>query len=297
MEFAMKRQRGMAVVMALLLVALAASAVALVLWQQNLWWHQVEAERRRAQIRLLADAELSWGMSRVKAANVVALSQPWARPLAVTEQGFELRARLIDMQGRFNLNALAKGGGQIDLPRLAQYRSLLAQLRLPATLADALIRWQGLRSGEVRPGSPQPRFLTRWRMLEHIPGYSAEVRARLEPFATVLPPENDAVNVNTASPQLLTALFPQIPEGTLAAVLSQREQNYFRDVADFRARLGGRIETPGLSATSSLFLLEGTVTQGGVRRVTRGLIKVEPGQVKLLWREDGPQRVAEASEF
>lgn len=285
----MKRQRGMAVVMALLLVALAATAVALVLWQQGLWWRQVESDHQRAQIRMLIDAELTWGLSRVKAANVVALSQPWARPMTLSEPGFEMHAALTDMQSRFNLNAMAGQGGLVDPARLAQYRNLLVALSLPPSLSDSLIRWNGLRLEEIRGVTPAPpRVLERWDGLIQVPGYTPEVMARLEPYAAVLPPEVSTVNVNTAKPLLLAAMLPQLGAGALQGALAQREQNYFRDVSDFKMRLGMEFDTSGLTANSSLFLLRGSVRQGAMRRALRALIKAEPGHNQLLWRQDGP---------
>jgi general secretion pathway protein K len=285
----MKRQRGMAVVMALLLVALAASASAMVLWQQGLWWHQLEADRLRAQMRLWIDAGISWGGAQLKASNVVAGSQSWARPLLLQQQGFRLRASLSDLQARFNLNALGAADGQIDLGRLAQFSGLLSALRLPPALAQNLIEWRGLRAAENTTGLPPPplRELERWQDLRRVPGYTAEVMTRLAPYVAVLPGDVDAVNVNTAAPLLLKAMLPQVAPGTLAQALSQRDSSYFRDMADFKARLGMQTDLSGLSATSSLFLLNGEVSLGSVRQWFQAQYRTEPGRNRLLWRENG----------
>jgi len=95
------------------------------------------------------------------------------------------------------------------------------------------------------------------------------------------------VNVNTAAPLLLKAMLPQVAPGTLAQALSQRDSSYFRDMADFKARLGMQTDLSGLSATSSLFLLNGEVSLGSVRQWFQAQYRTEPGRNRLLWRENG----------
>jgi len=257
MALTVKQERGMAVVMALLLVALAASAASLVLWQQSLWWHQVESDRQRAQMRLWLDAEISWAQSRLKDSPVVAHSQPWAQALAAIEAGYLLRANLQDLQGRLNLNALAGAGGVIDLQQLTYYRGLLQQLALPASLADSLIRWRGLRFPQTA-GEPvlEPlplRHLARWESLQQVPGYSTEVLARLEPYASLLADEINTVNLNTAPLLLLQVMLPEVPPGRLSSVVAQRDEHYFRDAMDFKQRLNHPLEDVARLTTRSSF--------------------------------------------
>jgi len=206
-----------------------------------------------------------------------------------------MHAALSDMQARFNLDALVRDGAQVDGERLLCFRALLTRLSLPVSLADALLRWQGARpagDGGDRPARGlMPRRLERWDRLSHVPGYTPEVVRRLAPYAAVLPPDIDKVNVNTAPALLLSAMLPNVPEGVLSTVLEQRTRSYFRDVSDFRTRLGIRGDLPGLTATSSMFLLEGEVRHAAAGRKTQGLIRVEPGRIRLLWREDGPRGV------
>ena len=53
-------QAGMAVITAMLLVALAASAATFLLWRQQLWLRQVENIAARAQADALARATIEW---------------------------------------------------------------------------------------------------------------------------------------------------------------------------------------------------------------------------------------------
>ena len=54
-------QRGAALIMALLVVALATTLSTTLLWRQDMWLRQVEMQRDLAQTRLIADAGIEWG--------------------------------------------------------------------------------------------------------------------------------------------------------------------------------------------------------------------------------------------
>ncbi len=300
----MKRdQQGMAVVMALLLVALAASASALMLWQQHLWFRQVEVEQTRAQVREVTRAGISWATAVLQynrmTSPVVYPGQLWAQPMPETEaQGVKVSGVLSDMQGRFNLNALGTREGVRDPLRIAQFLRLLAQLHLPSSLNTALLEHMQLRIGDVNQeddGLPavQAHWLERMEMLRWVNGFTPDVIARLEPYVTVLPPGVNRINVNTAPVPLLKALMPEVDSALLEAQARQRPVNYFLNVADFINRLHpdetrGRVRD--WAATDSVwFGLESRVRQGRVVLATRALMKVDPGEggARLIWRQDG----------
>jgi len=280
----------MAVVMALLLVALAASAASLVLWQQNLWWQQVEADRQRAQMHLLLDAQLAWARLRLHpVAPVVAANQPWARPWDGQDGDYRWRATLTDLQSRLNLNALATPQGVINGEAFDSYRRLLAALQLPEALADSLAQWCGLRRADATETAPRPaRAVRDWRMLAEVPGYTLAVRRVLAPYVTLLPGELNLVNLNTASPLLLSALVPKAAPGAVSQVVQGRARLPFRDAADFINRLGmtGSEVPKILGVGSSAFWLQGSVRHRTAERRIDAILKVEAGRVRLLSRPD-----------
>ena len=59
----MRRQRGMAVIAAILVVALVAGAASFMAWQQQLWVRQVENLNEQAQSRVVVLAALQWARS------------------------------------------------------------------------------------------------------------------------------------------------------------------------------------------------------------------------------------------
>lgn len=302
----MKRQQGMAVIMALLIVALATTAAGMVLWQQGLWWHQLENDRSRAQLRQVADAGLGWAMEILRFNNgpagngVVALSQLWAQPLPQTEaQGVKVSGQLVDLQGRFNINSLV-ANGQTNVRQLKLYKRLLLTLGLPTTLSEPLLKQ--LRGGkdedmpgqggqdEAAPAAAGANYpLARVEMLRWLPGYTPAVMAKLAPHVAALPPTATQINVNTATDQMLKALLPGIGEGNLLVLINQRKTNYFKDAADFRARLPapGIVADADIGAASNYFLLESRASYGRARLEMRAMIYSNLNVVKMLWRQDG----------
>src|SRR6185436_12720945 len=85
-------QSGMAVITAMLLVALAASAATFLLWRQQLWLGQVESIAARAQTDALARAAIEW-RRRGGAGQITA---PFAEADAI-------ETAVSDPQGLFNL--------------------------------------------------------------------------------------------------------------------------------------------------------------------------------------------------
>ncbi|BEV73365.1 hypothetical protein THUN1379_28470 [Paludibacterium sp. THUN1379] len=279
----------MAVIMALLLVALAASAASLVLWQQGLWWQQVEVDRQRAQMRLLLDAQLAWAATRLHSRAIVALNQSWARPWQGSEGDYHWQARLHDLQSRLNLNALGLPDGRVNQDMLEAYQRLLQSLQLPGTLADQLVRWQGLRPADGQGGSGQAvRGLRDWRQLAEVSGYTPAVMQRLGPLVSLLPSSFSRINLNTAPLPLLQALLPEVAPAALARVLQQRRTLPFRDQADFASRVGAAaVLRPSLFATSSvLFQLHGVVRHQRAERHVEAILQVEAGRVRLLRRAE-----------
>jgi general secretion pathway protein K len=174
----MKRQRGVALIIALILVALAAILATKLTFDGFL-------ERRRAIGVLAAEQALHFGMgAEALAADVLVqdqqssatqttLAAPWAQPtqpLPITasddpdgEPIGTLQGQLEDMQGRFNLNNLGRvnkvagpqgqGEGKItqDQQPLDQFRRLLIAVGLEPKWAGLARDW--IDADDI-PGSP-----------------------------------------------------------------------------------------------------------------------------------------------
>jgi len=292
----------MAVVMALLLVALAATASSLVLWQQGLWLRRVENDVQRAKVRQVARAGIDWARDILRydaqTTAVDALPEMWAQPLPPTEaDGMRFQGRLTDEQGKFNLaNLKREAGGGADAPQVALYKRLLQAVNLPETLAEQLLDWLGLplpASGDASAtASSSPdngHRLIRLDSLRQVPGYTPEVLAKLAPLITVLPARS-AINVNTAPLPVLQAMLPDVGQAALAVLAQQRSTNYFKDTADFAARLPPGAAKPAVpyAVASQYFLLEGQLAREHTRYRLKALLnRPAPTLPSVVWQEEG----------
>jgi general secretion pathway protein K len=277
--------------MAVLVVALAASAATYMLWQQSLWMRQVENLTGRAQADAIARAAAGW------AATILAeddpaldhLGETWARrmPPFPAEQA-QVAGAMFDEQAKFNVNNLGREGGVAPHDFVA-FQRLLAALGLPAGLAEAVVDWLDSDGEVMQPnGAEDPYYLaldppyrTAGRRvvdlaeLARVRGFDADTVARLAPFVTALP-EETPVNVNTAPIQVLQALVPGLSTEELARVVEERKKKPFQSRDDFlRALSRPPSESVGaqLDVKSRYFSAETTVRLGRVVVAYRALFQ------------------------
>lgn len=150
----LKRQRGVAVVTALLLTTLSITIVASLFWQQQVQVRSIENQRMQLQKQWILRGAIDWAALILRADAVNSgpdyLGEPWAVPLAETrlDQYVEngkteadasdatLSGSIVDAQSRYNLNNLALGGKVIP-EEIAVFRNLLIALRINPGLAQA----------------------------------------------------------------------------------------------------------------------------------------------------------------
>lgn len=150
-----RRQRGVAVITALLLTTLAVTIVASLFWQQQVQVRSIENQRMQLQKQWILRGALDWAClilteSGRVSAEVDTLQQPWAVGLAETrldsyvENGrsdseasdASISGKIIDAQSRLNLKGLSTGG-KIDPAELRAFATLLTILKINPALAEA----------------------------------------------------------------------------------------------------------------------------------------------------------------
>jgi general secretion pathway protein K len=247
-------QRGAALIMALLAVALATMLSSTMLWRQDLWLRQVETQRDLAQTRLIADAGIEWARAVLaydaRTSSFDHVGEPWAVrvPPSRVEDG-EIGGEMIDEQGKWNLNNLLTGDGSVNAKEQEVFRRLLRLLELPPVLAATLADWLDADSETSPDGAEDayylalsPPYRSANRPLSDVDGllrvrgFDAAAVARLRAHVTALPGYH-RVNVNTASSVVLAALVPDLSLGDVQQLLVLRKNIPFRDFGDFRTRL------------------------------------------------------------
>ncbi len=245
--------RGAAIILAMLLAALAATIATTLLWQQQRWINENEHRRDQVQAQAMAMAGVQWARQIVfetaPANTITHLGQPWALHLpAIPLENGSIAGYIVDAQSRINVNNLAVAANQ------AATRSALARLfeslSLPPQLINAITDWVDADDLVSDPGGAEDA----WYLAQPTPGLSANapirrpsellaVRGdtaalfnRLRPYVSALDAPT-AVNVNTASPEVLAAVASGLDRAGALALVAARQQHPFASIADFHARL------------------------------------------------------------
>lgn len=282
-----RRHRGIALITAMLVMALAAIAAAAVLGSAN------AAIRRSAT---LIDGERAWWYASgveswvrsilerdTKNSQLDGLGEDWAQPVDFlpVEQG-GLRGGLEDLQGRFNLNNLAAPAPK-NAEYLKQWQQLFRVLDLDLSqaqpLAAAIRDWidtnstpeSGGAEDDYYQGLEQPYRAANQPLqspseLLAIKGMSRETYLRLAPFVTALPggPAPTAVNVNTAKKEVLMALSPNMDASKVDTWLRERVKNPVDNPQKLYANqtLAADVPPDAVSARSEYFQLNVTAFIG-----------------------------------
>lgn len=159
------RQRGVAVITALLLTTLAITIVASLFWQQQVQVRSIENQRLQLQKQWVLRGALDWAAlilrEDAKHSSVDNLDEPWSVPLAETrlDQYVEngradddiaeatLSGGISDAQARYNLTNLSQNG-IINPAEVAAFARLLYNAKLDPALAQATADAMAARQSE-----------------------------------------------------------------------------------------------------------------------------------------------------
>lgn len=301
-------QRGVAVVTAILVVAVAASAATYMLAQQSATLNQTALVSSRAQADSWAQAGLDWARGILaedaRAGATDTLDEDWARPLAgLPVERALVSGAIVDLQSRFNLNNVVNGGRRSDADVQILTR-LLESLGLDAGLALAVLDWVDADSdlagnggaedayylGLARPHRAANRPLAQVEELYAVRGFDARAVAALRPFVTALPART-AVNANTAAPEVLAAILPSLSREEIRALVSARRKVAFKDRADLKTKTPAAAAAAidaSLDVKSDHFLVQVGVSQDDVQVAAEALVaRAAPGATPataIIWR-------------
>lgn len=266
------RQRGAALLMAMVIVTLVATLAASMVWQQ---WRatQVEgAERIRTQASWVLSGALDWARLILredgKNGGPDHLGEPWAIPLAEARlstflasdsnnnsadmddapEAF-LSGKVEDAQAKYNLRRLfAESSGDIDPEEVKVFKRLLESLSMSPSLADGIA--DAMRKSVLAAASlSDPEVLSKLggeqgrAQASIVPqtfdqilwlGLDAGTLERLRPYVTLLPQRDTKVNVNTAPKEVIAAVVDNLDLARAARIVQARQRSPAKDgVAEF----------------------------------------------------------------
>jgi general secretion pathway protein K len=299
------RQRGVAIVLAMGVVALAAFAATAIMISQSTWSRQSELAADHVQASAAVKAGVDWARIVLsedrRTSSVDHLGELWASRLApLTVENGEIVGHIDDQQGLFNLNNLVQVG-KVNMTQLARFRRLLSILGIPVALADSLTDWidadgelQSANGAEdsyylaqVPPYLAANQPLVDVEELALVRGFDDKAIALLRPFVAALPAYTP-INVNTAPAEVLAATVEGLDLDAARTIVAQREKIYFRSPAEFASRLAPRLKAPvqDIAVSSDFFVVTLRASIGSAQARGAVLLQREDlGWPKVVWRK------------
>jgi general secretion pathway protein K len=236
------RQRGVAMMTAIVLVALAAVLAV------GIAFSSAMSARRTAGLFSVEQGLLIAEGAEAIAAFVLredknqqdTTAEPWTQPYGPVEIAPEvvLRAQLEDQAGKFNLNSLVDNAGLVDPVAVTQFEHLLDMLKIDARYASLFADWIDMDPSQLPQGGEDslysaqtPPYLTArlpvtsTSELLQLPDFGAERFRLLAPFVTALPP-GTALNLCTAPAEVLDAFY--------SGLKGQLELQYSNNATQFK---------------------------------------------------------------
>jgi general secretion pathway protein K len=254
------RQRGVALIMAVLIVALATILAV------NVAFKGVLDQRRSATLFSLDQAfEIALGAEALAAEGLRLdaqqsqtdhLGEAWAKPVVLPiDDGLGVvEGRLEDLQGRFNVNNLIFPDGTTNPDAVKQLERILVMAGIEADWATSLADWidenvdPGFPNGaedSVYTGQDPPHLtanmpITRISEIMVLPGFTADRYAKIKPYLAALP-VGSKINVCTAPGIVLDSLSEAERQFSLNPdYLAEQRKNLgcFPKLTDLQGTLG-----------------------------------------------------------
>ncbi|MGI2260925.1 type II secretion system minor pseudopilin GspK [Shewanella sp. GXUN23E] len=323
-----KQQRGVALLVVLLIVAMIAVIAADITGRNQLamqrtmnltqydqaYWYAISAEELAKKV-LKQDME--------DADGTVHLQQYWALADVVfpAEHG-EIGGEMKDLRSCFNLNALSQPSienenGQPKMPLPAvQFKALLVALGMDDFTAESLSHTVkdyldedtvtspfGAEDAEYESRTVAYRaantLMNDKSELRAVMGITQKIYQALAPYVCVIPGNSEQVlNINTVAadqPELLAAMFDnKISVGEAQNLINQRPAAGYEKLDDFwnDANLGGGVDDKmksSIGIDSKYFLLHAGAKVDNAVFQMESVLKNSGGQIKVVSRQFGAQ--------
>lgn len=306
------RERGVALITAVVLVAIATVLAARVGTEAALDLRRTAGIGALDQAWHVALGAEAWAAEILRKdlqeSQRDELSETWAQPLPpLPVEGGSIEGGLEDMQGRFNLNNLLQADGSVDESNLERFARLLELAGVDRRFAGALADWldsdtverfpDGAEDGVYLSQVPAYRAangpVTSVSELLALPGFTLEDYARLRPHVAALP-AGTRINVCTATPLVLAALVEGGTDfGDAQALARNRSEGCFPLLADLQATLDPaqyQELAPILSESSSWFRSVAVVSIGTSQLTLYSLLeRNSAGGVRAVLRSSGTE--------
>lgn len=245
---ALRKNRGVALITALLIAAMATMVAVNLAWDNALDVRRTTVLLNRDQAIQVALGAESWVISilhqDLQDSQTDHLGEIWATDLpGLPIDGGEVFGAIADLQGRFNVNNLVNDSGVVDPESLEQFRRLLNALGLDPRFAGIAADWldndvdaafpdgaeDAIYTGMIPPYRTANQTLSSVSELAALEGMDKVTFDTLEPHITALPGRTN-INVNTATPAVLQSLDENLTVADVESLIAEREAGGFADI-------------------------------------------------------------------
>jgi general secretion pathway protein K len=298
-------ERGVALITAVLVVAIAAVIATSMMSRQNFDTRRTGNIIYRDQaIAYALGAEYWAGIELSRDAqqnNIDHLRENWAYDLPpMPIDGGYIDGKIQDLQGRFNLNSV------LDPLQAERFFRLCQVLNVEPDFIPALQDWIDSDT-EVRENGAEDesytrmdppyraanRFLADTSELLLVKGVSVQDYDILLFYISALPGDS-AINVNTAPPLLLQSLTHDVTLPDVERIVALRTDTPYQNIDAFledEAFAGREISEEHLTVSSEYFLLTADVLLGDAPLTLQSVLaRTAQGKITVISRRFGPSR-------
>ncbi len=262
-----KRQRGLALLMAILIVIIATTIAVSIVHEEKFTIRKTAHIQRMDRAALYAVGLEDWAQIYLKEdreeSKIDSLDENWAIGVpGLPIEGGYLAGYLEDEQAKFNLNSLV-----LSEIALTRFRRLCDNLEVDDRFIPALLDWidedfdirspDGMEENyeDYRVGNREMVDISELLLVQNV---TPEIYEKLQPHITALP-GTSTLNVNTMSDVIFLTLAPDLD---VTEFIKQREEDAFESVDEFVERLQKPVQIDGLSVDTQFFRAYGQVVQG-----------------------------------
>ncbi len=304
-----RRQQGVAIITALLIVTIATTVSITISTRLQLDVRRTGnlIAQDQAQFYLLAAEEWSQRILRQDKTDSTSdsLDETWAMELPpIPVDGGSIQGRLTDLHSCLNINSLVVGNA-IDVTAKDRLSQLFGRLGVKGDLTQAIADWLDSDLETSNPNGAEDGYYLNLEVpyrtantamhsvseLRLVKGFEDNATYELvEPYlcAFIIDGGDIAINVNTASAEVLQSLSAEMTESLADDIIERRNEEAFTDLKDFTsfAKLDTIIkDTEKLSTSSEYFLLRTQAIIGQANKVMYSIIyREESGNTTIVSR-------------
>jgi len=308
-------QRGVALITALLVTAVATIVAVSMLSRQHLDIRRSTNIFNADQAWLFTRGLEDWAVQLMRQDRndnqIDHMGEDWATVLPpIVVEGGLVAGNIIDLMGRFNLNNLLNDDGEASQEDIEILKRLFDILDIDNRHVQAIVDWLdkdqemtfpdgaednvyfnrevAYRSADTLMVSPSELLL--------VNGMSYEDYLALQPYLSALPARTP-ININTAAAPLIQAVVPGVELGDAEQLVREREDNPFNTIEDFRNHAlikvhmnnnnNGNNQSKDISVNSEYFLLSASAQFGRAEVHMASIIARTDNDVRVIQHGQG----------